>query len=43
MKLLLILVFIYICYKTISSLFLSVNKNNDKDDDVIDVDYEEVE
>ena len=43
MKLFLILTFIYICYKTIASLFLSVNKNNDKDNDVIDVDYEEVE
>ena len=47
MKLFLIIIFLYICYKTIASLFLSFNKNNDKnndkDNDVIDVDYEEVE
>ena len=43
MKLFLILAFIYICYKTIASLFLSDNKKNDKDNDVIDVDYEEIE
>ena len=43
MKLFLILVFIYILYKTITSLFFSDNKKNDKDNDVIDVDYEELE
>jgi len=43
MKLFLILVFLYFCYKTITSLFLSDNINKDKDNDIIDVEYEEVE
>ena len=43
MKLFLILVFIYFCYKIIISLFLSNNQKNDKNNDVIDVDYEEIE
>tara|TARA_Y100001960_G_C13918938_1_gene468953 strand:+ start:286 stop:411 length:126 start_codon:yes stop_codon:yes gene_type:complete len=41
MKLFLILVFMYFFYKVINSL--TIKRHNDKNDDVIDVDYEEVE
>ncbi len=43
MKLFLILVFIYFCYKLVSSLIFKINNPEGKDDDIIDVDYEEVE
>ena len=43
MKLFLILLFIYFCYKIISSLSIYVKKSQDLEEDVIDVDYEEIE
>jgi len=43
MKLFLILVFIYFGYKIISSISLNSEKTKDNDDDIIDVDYEEIE
>jgi len=43
MKLFLILVFIYFCYKIVVSLFLNTNISKDSKEDVIDVDYEEIE
>jgi len=41
MKLFLILAFIYFIYKIINSL--TIKRHNNKNDDIIDVDYEEVE
>ena len=41
MKLFLILAFIYLFYKIINSL--KIKRHNEKNDNVIDVDYEEVE
>ena len=43
MKLFLILVFIYFCYKLVSSLTFKINNSKENDDDIIDVDYEEIE
>jgi len=43
MKLFLILLFIYFCYKIISSISFNMNKSKDVEKDVIDVDYEEIE